>query len=152
MQTVSGVFKILPAELRLETTLKCGQSFRWKRVESPCRILFRCTLWDSLVTLEQTDTELKYWRLMSPESPSLDDTMFLLHDYLSLRVDLLGLYKEWSAKDPHFRRVSTYFLGLRMLRQVSRTSLQPLKLQAMSILHLLGPFREPLVFHLFFKQ
>lgn len=117
----TNILKIVPSDLRLETTLKCGQSFRWKRINSPdpSLVIFRSTLKDRVVTLVQSGTEISYTSVY-PRGitvPAHDDTRELLHDYLNLDVDLSALYRHWSKRDPHFRQVSTEFLGLRMLRQ-----------------------------------
>lgn len=122
----SHFFKILPSELRLETSLKCGQSFRWIRIDKEADqieekhpIIFRCALRNRVVTLSQTEAGISYSSVFPPDrSPKAqDDTHEVLHDYLNLGVDLPSLYKQWSARDAHFRRISVEFLGLRMLRQ-----------------------------------
>lgn len=119
MQSAARYFKILPSELRLETTLKCGQSFRWVRVTSPepASIAFRGAFHDRVVTLVQTATRIGYSSVFAEDYTGLDDTQAFLEDYLNLAIDLEKLYKEWSAKDKHFSETSKRFLGLRMLRQ-----------------------------------
>lgn len=118
MQTACGVFKLLPTELRLDTTLKCGQSFRWRRIEQTTGVIFRSCLRGRLITLKQADGEIKYWIQVPPGTSLPDDSQRVLQDYLNLKVNLLALYKQWNDRDPHFSRVSPDFLGLRMLRQV----------------------------------
>lgn len=120
------LFKLLPSELRLETSLKCGQSFRWIRIDKKVEkaedkhpVVFRCALKNRVVTLSQTEAGISYSAVYPPDSHAAthDDTHDVLHDYLNLSVDLPSLYKQWSLKDPHFRKISVEFLGLRMLRQ-----------------------------------
>lgn len=41
----------------------------------------------------------------------------ILRDYFQLNVDLPALYKEWSARDTHFCKISGSFPGIRIMRQ-----------------------------------
>lgn len=117
--SVARTLKVLPHELRLETSLKCGQSFRW--IQTPARedgsIGYRCALKNRVVTLFQTESEISYTSVFPDSFIGPDDTQQVLHDYLNLDVQLTELYRFWSSRDPHFERVSPDFLGLRMLRQ-----------------------------------
>ncbi|XP_069499352.1 N-glycosylase/DNA lyase isoform X2 [Ambystoma mexicanum] len=41
----------------------------------------------------------------------------ILWDYFQLNINLVNLYKQWSASDPHFEQVAHTFPGVRILRQ-----------------------------------
>ncbi|BFZ53581.1 8-oxoguanine glycosylase ogg1 [Savitreella phatthalungensis] len=110
---LKGVLKVSSRELRLDTTLKCGQSFRWIRFEDAEGPGYRCALRGRVISLRQSEDTIRW----SQEVGIGDDTEDLLRDYLNLQVDLHSLYKEWSARDAHFSKVSESFLGVRMLRQ-----------------------------------
>lgn len=84
-----------------------------------------CTLNGRIVSLRQDATHLHY-RVIWPEKLSkcqgsretqVDDTEALLRHYLSLKVDLGSLYKQWSASDPNFRKRAPQFTGVRILTQ-----------------------------------
>ncbi|ORY82000.1 DNA glycosylase [Protomyces lactucae-debilis] len=106
------MFRVLPRDLRLDTTLKCGQSFRWQQHKQNGLTTYRCALHGRIVSLTQHPTHIAYDAL-----PKLEDTEALLRDYLSLQVPLSDLYETWASKDKHFEKVSASFLGVRMLRQ-----------------------------------
>ena len=46
-----------------------------------------------------------------------DDTETLVRHYLNLGPDLDGLYSQWSAADPNFKKKAPKFTGVRILRQ-----------------------------------
>ncbi|EXF82740.1 8-oxoguanine DNA-glycosylase [Colletotrichum fioriniae PJ7] len=113
------------AELCIDTTLRCGQSFRWRKVND----MWCCTLYGRIVSLKQDSTHLHY-KVTWPTKPtypltpptfdseaSEDDTEELLRHYLSLKLDLKSLYEEWSKADPNFRKRAPEFGGVRMLSQ-----------------------------------
>ncbi|CCG81889.1 8-oxoguanine DNA glycosylase [Taphrina deformans PYCC 5710] len=118
-QSAVRILKIHPGELRLQTTLKCGQSFRWIRVatEEESQVMFRCALAGRVITLTQNSAEIGYSSTFPAGHVGTDNTPEILKDYFNLSVDLEALYKHWSSRDAHFRTVSQAFLGLRMLRQ-----------------------------------
>jgi len=104
--------------LRLDITLKCGQSFRWKlhRPQS-----FSCdtpvyigVLQKRLLLVTQDDFHIFYHCV---NQPSLEDTEEHLKDYFQLKVDLANLYSEWAKNDPIFDKISLDYPGVRMLRQ-----------------------------------
>ncbi|KAK5923898.1 hypothetical protein CgunFtcFv8_000826 [Champsocephalus gunnari] len=105
------------SELRLDLTLACGQSFRWRETaEGHWTGVIRGRVW----TLTQTDDTL--WRKRSPVAvtPVHQDTKEeeeMLRDYFQLNVKLGDLYKEWGAADHHFKHIADIFTGIRMLRQ-----------------------------------
>ncbi|KAK5052533.1 hypothetical protein LTR84_002398 [Exophiala bonariae] len=121
-------------ELCLATTLRCGQSFRWRQCEDQT---WACTLRGRIVQLAQEPSHVQYrsiWPAASgapPTPPSSvpptvdeksdadadDDTESLLHHYLNLGPNLEGLYAQWSAADANFSKKAPKFTGVRILRQ-----------------------------------
>ncbi|KAL2757437.1 hypothetical protein ACRALDRAFT_1091744 [Sodiomyces alcalophilus JCM 7366] len=118
-------------ELCIDTTLRCGQSFRWRKLNDE----WSCVLHGRVVSLKQDSTHLHYrvtWPATGNRFPSLassvkspvgdenvpkDDTEDLLRHYLSLKLDLVSLYERWSAADPNFRKRAPKFEGIRILSQ-----------------------------------
>ncbi|TQN72435.1 N-glycosylase/DNA lyase [Colletotrichum shisoi] len=113
------------SELCIDTTLRCGQSFRWRKIKDE----WCCTLYGRILSLKQDPTHLHY-KVTWPAKPTYpltppvvdkeldgDDTEELLRHYLSLRLDLKSLYEQWSAADPNFRKRAPEFGGVRMLSQ-----------------------------------
>ncbi|ODQ56127.1 putative mitochondrial N-glycosylase/DNA lyase, partial [Saitoella complicata NRRL Y-17804] len=108
-------------ELSLATTLKCGQSFRWKASgENEWSIALR----NRIISLRQTAPAAPiHYRAIHPPSsspplvPPLDDTEELLHDYLALSVNLENLYAQWTRDDQVFAKLAPRFAGIRILRQ-----------------------------------
>ncbi|KAL5596909.1 hypothetical protein BROUX41_006412 [Berkeleyomyces rouxiae] len=117
---LAGEWRKIPlklADLSIDTTLRCGQSFRWRKYGDE----WACTLRGRLVRLRQDDAALHY-QVIWPENKCLaeghdDDTEALICHYLSLSVDLQELYSEWSAADPHFKKLAANFSGIRILSQ-----------------------------------
>ncbi|KAK5103774.1 8-oxoguanine glycosylase ogg1 [Lithohypha guttulata] len=113
-------------ELCLATTLRCGQSFRWKQCEDQS---WTCVLRGRILQLDQNDTHLRYRSIWScPESAPLtpppsvspdeiEDSKELLHHYLNLSPNLEELYRQWSESDQNFRKKAPKFTGIRILRQ-----------------------------------
>ncbi|KAL6908584.1 ARM repeat-containing protein [Trichoderma evansii] len=101
-------------ELCIDTTLRCGQSFRWRKLNDEWL---------------QDETHLHYkvtWpehqgERSSPGSsskdlpPRKDDTENLLRHYFSLDIDLASLYQQWSKDDPNFRKKAPKFTGVHKL-------------------------------------
>ncbi|KAK3298848.1 DNA glycosylase, partial [Chaetomium fimeti] len=124
-------------ELCIETTLRCGQSFRWQKINEE----WHCVLRGRLVSLKQDSSHLHYrvsWPkttgnfLTSPTSvpagsPSpiiasgnkteADDTESILHSYFALSLSVASLYKQWAASDANFARRAPAFTGIRILNQ-----------------------------------
>jgi N-glycosylase/DNA lyase len=118
-------------ELCIDTTLRCGQSFRWRKSKDD---VWSCALHGRLVSLRQDRTHLHY-RVLYPRTHSApltppastpsadgdsgpeDDTEALLHHYLNLGPNLPELYEQWSAADPNFKKKAPRFAGVRILRQ-----------------------------------
>ncbi|KAH6854629.1 DNA glycosylase [Chaetomium sp. MPI-CAGE-AT-0009] len=124
-------------ELCIETTLRCGQSFRWRKINEE----WHCVLRGRLISLKQDSSHLHY-RVSWPKttnnpltppasvlsgSPSppvgngnnteADDTASLLHSYFALSVSVASLYKQWAASDANFARRAPAFTGIRILNQ-----------------------------------
>ncbi|KAF7917310.1 hypothetical protein EAE99_009321 [Botrytis elliptica] len=117
------------AELCIDTTLRCGQSFRWKKAVD--EDYWSCTLHGRIISLKQDSTHLHY-RTIFPEIkvPSnhqplvkkekledKDDTESLLRHYLNLSPNLTELYEQWSLVDPNFKKRAPKFTGVRILKQ-----------------------------------
>ncbi|KAF8321632.1 DNA glycosylase, partial [Clavulina sp. PMI_390] len=118
-------FPLPISHLSLPVVLKCGQSFRWSKVEHPSSSAsepeWRLTLQDRVVCLRQTPTTLLY-RAIYPssefetEGESRLSTLHWLKDYFQLEVDLIKLFSE--VKDPVFQNaVKKFEGGIRILRQ-----------------------------------
>ncbi|KAI1143508.1 8-oxoguanine DNA-glycosylase [Hypoxylon sp. FL0543] len=113
----------------IETTLRCGQSFRWQKIGDE----WNCVLYGRLLSLKQDKTHLHYKTVSSttipptltpplsikdePDSKSDDDTEALIRHYFSLKHDLTALYDQWSKSDPNFRKKAPRFTGIRILSQ-----------------------------------
>lgn len=128
-------FKSIPlpvAQLSLAAVLRCGQSFRWHILvphnSTPGNAVdsaeYHFCLKDRVVCLRQSLDTL-YYRAVFPDPQPTDDlfqkrdeeTLHWLIDYFQLKVDLLELYKQWTAKDKVFARFQERFEGIRILRQ-----------------------------------
>ncbi|KLU92801.1 N-glycosylase/DNA lyase [Magnaporthiopsis poae ATCC 64411] len=134
------------AELCIDTTLRCGQSFRWLKIQDE----WHCSLHGRVISLKQDETHLHYratWPAsrrpkLSPGPPSpkavrdeqkqddetesvatappqgtTDDTEQLLLRYFNMSHSLASLYSEWSGKDANFRSKAPKFTGVRILNQ-----------------------------------
>jgi len=99
--------------MRLDITLKCGQSFRWKLVKNE-KDVYIGVLKHNLYLLTQNDNEILYQCISNPD---IEDAEEVLKDYFQLSVDLSSLYQEWSKNDPIFERISNSYPGVRILRQ-----------------------------------
>lgn len=126
------------SELRLELTLACGQSFRWRETaEGHWTGVMGGRVW----TLTQTDNALWYFiyktqqesthmrwipeetsetkmnRNLKNEPYIYEEEEKLLRDYFQLNVNYGELYTEWAARDLHFKTIADTFSGVRLLRQ-----------------------------------
>ncbi|TLD05944.1 uncharacterized protein PgNI_08997 [Pyricularia grisea] len=132
------------AELCIDTTLRCGQSFRWRKVDDE----WHCSLHGRVISLRQDETHL-YYRATWPASRRAlikpvvkvkkeegddesikseddatvkvdqeeDDTEALLLNYFNLHHSLSGMYTHWSDRDANFRIKAPKFTGVRILNQ-----------------------------------
>ena len=124
-------------ELCLATTLRCGQSFRWRQSDDQT---WACTLRGRIVQLSQPSKSHIQYRSIWPTAATVeapltppssvppaaveedieienDDTRTLLQYYLNLEPNLEKLYSQWSASDANFRKKAPKFTGVRILRQ-----------------------------------
>ncbi|OAK93561.1 hypothetical protein IQ06DRAFT_236027 [Phaeosphaeriaceae sp. SRC1lsM3a] len=116
-------------ELCINTTLRCGQSFRWRKSAED---EWSCTLHGRILSLRQ-DAEALHYRAIYPSAvtklptpppsnaPSViaddDDTPALIHHYFNLAPNLGQLYEQWAASDANFKKKAPKFTGVRILRQ-----------------------------------
>ncbi|EMC95113.1 hypothetical protein BAUCODRAFT_25224 [Baudoinia panamericana UAMH 10762] len=118
-------------ELCINTTLRCGQSFRWRKNDAG---VWSMALHNRIVCLHQ-DTDHVYYRsippmrLQAPPTPpssnppsvapesDADNTLELLKHYLNLTPNLTQLYAQWSASDANFAKKAPKFTGVRILKQ-----------------------------------
>jgi len=114
-------FSCPESELRLDITLRCGQSFRWKQFESEDpsslgteRAVFVGVLQSKLLLLSQSSDRIFYHCVNNEEC---DETADLLKDYFQLSVNLSELYRHWADKDPIFKKIAVDYPGVRILRQ-----------------------------------
>ncbi|KAH9909174.1 N-glycosylase/DNA lyase [Xylariomycetidae sp. FL2044] len=118
-------------ELCIDTTLRCGQSFRWRKVDDT----WNCVLYGRLLSLRQDEDSLHYrvtWpanktttipteRCSGPKythsEGNEEDTEGLIKHYFSLKHDLGIMYEQWSESDANFRQKAPKFAGIRILSQ-----------------------------------
>ncbi|KAJ3048577.1 8-oxoguanine glycosylase ogg1, partial [Rhizophlyctis rosea] len=107
---------VSPKELRLDTTLKCGQSFTWVQTHSN---EWTSTLGNPkrLITLKQLDDDVHFRSYDIPANTDFEaDVRKTLRDYFQLDVSLADLYKRW-CQDENFKRKAANLTGIRMLCQ-----------------------------------
>ncbi|KAL5116294.1 8-oxoguanine glycosylase ogg1 [Pleosporales sp. CAS-2024a] len=105
------------AELCINTTLRCGQSFRWRPSADG---EWSCTLHGRILSLRQDATHLHYRAVYPAPAPAPapdDDTLALVKHYFNLAPNLAQLYDQWAASDANFRTKARAFAGVRILRQ-----------------------------------
>ena len=115
-------FPCTKSELRLDITLKCGQSFRWKQLSSEnidppvaaAGPVYIGVLHQKLLLLTQDDDNVYY---NCVNNQKCNKTQQQLRDYFQLHVNLEQLYKKWSKVDPVFQSLATDYIGVRILRQ-----------------------------------
>lgn len=104
-------------ELCLNTTLRCGQSFRWRKSEAG---VWSMAIHGRILLLEQDHDAVHYRSIFpsgaTPDKKS-DNTLDLIKHYLNLGPDLTRLYAEWSAADRNFANKAPSFTGVRILKQ-----------------------------------
>ncbi|KAL2867130.1 8-oxoguanine glycosylase OGG1 [Aspergillus lucknowensis] len=114
------------SELCINTTLRCGQSFRWYKL--PENDEWRCVLYGRLLSLRQDPTHLYYRTYLTPKPPSAaslpsdaddaeDAALSIIKHYFNLTSNLTTLYAQWSTSDANFRKKAPQFTGVRILRQ-----------------------------------
>ncbi|KAF2681987.1 hypothetical protein K458DRAFT_308396 [Lentithecium fluviatile CBS 122367] len=118
-------------ELCINTTLRCGQSFRWR---TSAEDEWSCTLHGRILSFRQDASHLHY-RAIFPSAtlptpppsnapstaPSVaaeeDDTLALVKHYFNLEPNLAQLYEQWASADANFKKKAPKFTGVRILRQ-----------------------------------
>ncbi|KAI6930344.1 hypothetical protein D0867_01515 [Hortaea werneckii] len=119
-------------ELCINTTLRCGQSFRWRKNDAG---VWSMALHNRILTLHQ-DTDFLYYKSLPPSPPHApptppnshppsvapaeppdDDTLELIKHYFNLTPNLSKLYEQWSTSDPNFAKKAPKFTGVRILKQ-----------------------------------
>ena len=119
------------SELCINTTLRCGQSFRWRKNDAG---VWSIALHNRILSVHQ-DPEYLYYRSIPPSTlqapltpprshpPSeaadgeSDDTLELIKHYFNLTPNLTELYQQWSASDANFAKKAPKFTGVRILKQ-----------------------------------
>ncbi|KAI9813055.1 MAG: 8-oxoguanine glycosylase ogg1 [Pycnora praestabilis] len=118
-------------ELCIDTSLRCGQSFRWRKSNDD---IWSCTLHGRILSLRQDPTHLHYRAIFPatnapPTPPSSappstvdpssdeDDTTELVQHYFNVRPNLTDLYDQWSTADLNFKKKAPKFTGVRILKQ-----------------------------------
>ncbi|KAI9832869.1 MAG: 8-oxoguanine glycosylase ogg1 [Thelocarpon superellum] len=130
-------FPVSLTELCIDTSLRCGQSFRWRKSDGG---IWSCALHGRILSLRQDSTHLHYRAIFPtpscplptppssspPSSPSNtpsaagpeeDDTAELVRHYFNLETNLTSLYRQWSSADLNFETKAPKFTGVRILRQ-----------------------------------
>ncbi|KZM28003.1 DNA-(apurinic or apyrimidinic site) lyase [Ascochyta rabiei] len=116
-------------ELCINTTLRCGQSFRWRKSDDD---VWSCAIHGRILSLRQ-DAEALHYRATFPTVPVIlptpspsttpsvaaehDDTLAFINHYFNLAPNLGQLYEQWAASDANFKRRAPKFTGIRILRQ-----------------------------------
>ncbi|KAL6703746.1 8-oxoguanine glycosylase ogg1 [Coniothyrium glycines] len=117
-------------EVCINTTLRCGQSFRWRQTAAD---EWSMALHGRILSLRQTPDHVHYRAIFPARSAHLpspplstapsvagdddDDTLALVRHYLNLGPDLGQLYAQWAAADANFKKKAPKFAGVRILRQ-----------------------------------
>ncbi|KAF1989744.1 hypothetical protein K402DRAFT_444764 [Aulographum hederae CBS 113979] len=115
-------------ELCINTTLRCGQSFRWRKSKED---EWSCALHGRILCLRQDPEYLHYRAIFPPplhtpptppasETSSVaeeDDTLRLVRHYLNMEPNLADLYEQWASADPNFKKKAPKFTGVRILKQ-----------------------------------
>ncbi|KAI9834713.1 MAG: 8-oxoguanine glycosylase ogg1 [Phylliscum demangeonii] len=121
------------AELCLDTSLRCGQSFRWRQSgDGEWFAAFDCPI--TLAVAEGAESgPARSVADFSPyvrtprisftgpssrrEATIQDECTVLVRQYFNLEPNLTGLYARWSTADANFRQKASQFSGIRILRQ-----------------------------------
>ncbi|EAS33649.1 8-oxoguanine DNA-glycosylase (ogg) [Coccidioides immitis RS] len=108
-------------ELCINTTLRCGQTFRWRKSAED---EWSCVLHGRIVSLRQDADHLHYRSLfprargdLATAQKTNDDTEALIRHYFNLEPNLSGLYEQWAEADKNFKKKALQFTGIRILRQ-----------------------------------
>lgn len=118
--TVDIAWRSIPlssGELSLARVLRCGQTFRWKNVNS----VWSFSTQDRIILLKQ-DSEVLHYACKMAEDKEIhgEFTLNFIRDYFNLDVKLEPLYKSWALVESKFKPGNALFAsfpGIRMLRQ-----------------------------------
>lgn len=126
--TAALIWKLIPispTEVSLARVLRCGQTFRWKNINS----IWSFTIENQIILLRQDD-ELLHYACVLPQgqassasiSKVYEKTDSFIHDYFNLDVKLAKLYQQWAEVELKYRskgREESFstFPGIRILRQ-----------------------------------
>lgn len=107
-------------ELRLEFTLKTGQSFRWRKMGEG-KGSYVGVIRDLVVECVQDESDVK-WRVVGRRQGERggdgEQERLLVEDYFNLQApSLRKLRSEWSQRDKEFAAVAPFLPGARTLRQ-----------------------------------
>ena len=119
-----------PVELKLDVTLQCGQSFRWRQTKldnqsvwvgpigiscDQLKSISNFIAGSTVFGLKEQDDDLYFTTFPLTES-SLNEE--LLKKYFMLDLSLSKLKEEWSTADPNFKKLASTgrFDGLRLLQ------------------------------------
>ncbi|AOW01620.1 YALI0B12870p [Yarrowia lipolytica CLIB122] len=105
-------------DANLEILLKCGQSFRWTKIEHPNNNYWIIGMEGRGIVLNQKDDDTMWAEVSDKGKPVKSrDTAAILNDYFNISTDTIKLYEDWSSRDDHFKNKSIKYLGIRVLRQ-----------------------------------
>lgn len=119
--TIEMAWQSLPlpsAELSLARVLRCGQTFRWRNINS----IWTFSLHDKIVLLRQDESRLHYACIGQKAARTPDPSLVLpfINDYFNLDVKLVQLYDQWGHVELKYKLKKgsfSLFPGIRMLRQ-----------------------------------
>ena len=97
----------------LELSLTMGQAFRWRRYGDGW---FSGVIGDHLIHIRQTAGGVEY-RAGGADGETDGDLGALLSAYFRLDDDLVAIYADLGARDPHIATLIRQYPGLRVLRQ-----------------------------------
>lgn len=106
-----------PNEIDLNTLLRCGQAFRWRKINN----VWSCALNNQILLLRETDqddTHILEYTTLDGSLPNVDTTKFI-HSYFNTFTSNLELYKQWREKDTYFpvKSEGSTIMGVRILSQ-----------------------------------
>src|SRR5262249_23322529 len=108
-------------ELNLESTLRCGQVFTWKKV--PQRDSFVGVVQSNVVEVRQqnqskiVDFTVHRFAANASQASSPSAVGDLLRDYFQLQHRFKPLLAQWQANDANLRALPEALHGVRLIRQ-----------------------------------
>ncbi|PRP78179.1 hypothetical protein PROFUN_11309 [Planoprotostelium fungivorum] len=104
-------------DLNLSKTLRCGQSFRWRKLNDSEGESWVGVIGRRVYGLREDGTGDVCYRVLARQDEKEEGDEERLRNYLHLDRDLVQLYDRWSAADERFRGTGERYGGLRLLRQ-----------------------------------